>query len=35
MKSFLQNKEREMYSIQNEEKPVVPERFVRTKKIYK
>ena len=35
MKSFLQNKEREMYSAQNEEKPVVPERFVRTKKIYK
>ena len=37
MKSFLQNKEREMYSTQNEEKPVFPESFVRTltKKIYK
>ena len=37
MKSFFQNNYTEVYSMHNEEKPVVAERFIRTlkNKIYK
>ena len=37
MKSFLQNNDIEMYSIHNERKSVIAERFIRTlkNKIYK
>ena len=32
MKAFLQNNDIEMFSAQNEEKPVIAERFIRTLK---
>ena len=37
MKSWLQDNDTEMYSTQNEKKPIVAERFIRTlkNKIYK